>query len=118
MEKKDRIKDRKRYFIHRPGKGFTMVELIVVLYILAILAKKLLLCRRCSGYIDNSKGEKEYIAQAESGVDFYTSCIDRGYNDGNNRLIQVGAKKAKEVTRERGRYAGILHVEEDGKTAC
>ena len=94
MEKKDRIKDRKRYFIHRPGKGFTMVELVVVLVILAILAA--VAVPALLGYIDSSR-EKHYVTDAESAMTATQAALTEIYNDGGNRLIPDRRAKAKET---------------------
>ena len=76
------------------GKGFTMVELIVVLVILAIIAAVAL--PALFGYIDSSR-EKEYIAKAEEALSATQAALTEIYNDGNNRMIPDRRKKAKEV---------------------
>ena len=94
MEKKDCIKDRKRSFIHKPEKGFTMVELIVVLVILAIIAA--VAVPALIGYIDSSR-EKHYYTDAEAALTATQAALTEIYNDGGNRLIPDRRAKAKET---------------------
>ena len=77
--------------MHR--KGFTMVELIVVLVILAILLAVAI--PAVLGYIDNAK-EKKYIVQAEAALTSTQAALTEIYNDGNNRLTPSRRAKAEE----------------------
>lgn len=61
-------------------KGFTLVELIVVLVILAILAA--LLIPALTGYIDKAK-EKDVIAETRSTVMAAQTLFDEDYADKN-----------------------------------
>ena len=78
MEKKDRIKDRKRNFIHRPGKGFTMVELLVVLAILAVLAAVVI--PLMFGFTDSAK-EKKYVEEANKALTAAQTMLSDVYTD-------------------------------------
>lgn len=88
-------KNRKKNFIleDKDTKGFTLVELIVVLVILAILtavAIPILI-----GYIDDAR-EKEYIVKAEAALASTNAALTEIYNDGNNRLTPSRRAKAEE----------------------
>lgn len=84
-------------------KGFTLVELIVVLVILAILAA--LLVPALTGYIDKARN-KQIIAETRSAVMAAQTLVDEAYAqstkaveaaDGEKKSIMVGDK---EVTYE------------------
>lgn len=62
-------------------KGFTLVELIVVLVILAILAA--LLVPALTGYIDKAK-EKQIIAETRQAVMAAQTIADEAYAEGKN----------------------------------
>ncbi len=70
-------------------KGFTLVELIVVLVILAILAA--LLIPALTGYIDKAK-EKQIIAETRQVVMAAQTLIDEEYgavNPGGNTITEL-----------------------------
>ena len=82
-------------------KGFTLVELIVVLVILAILAA--LLVPALTGYIDKARN-KQIIAETRSAVMAAQSLVDEAYaqsteavtakdGDETDKFIMVGNKK-------------------------
>lgn len=81
-------------------KGFTLVELIVVLVIIAILAA--LLIPALTGYIDKAK-EKDIIAETRSTVMATQTLVDEAYAgvDVDSNDVQVGSATAKvNVTKE------------------
>lgn len=65
-------------------KGFTLVELIVVLVILAILAA--LLVPALTGYIDKAK-EKQIIAETRQAVMAAQTIADEAYAEGKMILL-------------------------------
>ena len=67
------------------GKGFTLVELIVVLAILAILAA--LLIPALTGYIDRAK-EKDIIAETRQTVMAAQTLVDEAYAKAQAILIE------------------------------
>lgn len=77
------------------NKGFTLVELIVVLVILAILAA--ILVPTLLGYIDKARSEKDF-ATAQSVRVATQAQIDELYGKGDNKVeasdINADAKKA------------------------
>ncbi len=81
----------KRKLKENKKKGFTLVELIVVLVILAILAA--LLIPALTGYIDKAK-EKQIISETRSCVMAAQTIADEQYAKGNKDIDQddqVGA---------------------------
>lgn len=112
------------------GKGFTLVELIVVLVILAILAA--LLIPALTGYIDRAK-KKDIIAEtrqtvmaAQTLVDEAYAKVDVGSNDvqvGTNATIKIEdvTKLAEvngslsDVTVDKGKVTGLKY-QKNGKT--
>lgn len=73
-------------------KGFTLVELIVVLVILAILAA--LLIPALTGYIDKAK-EKQVIAEARQTVMATQTLVDEAYaKKAVNETVTVGDNTA------------------------
>ena len=96
MEKKDRIKDRKRYFIHRPGSGFTMVELLVVLAVLAVLAA--IAIPVLMGYTDDAK-EKNYIAEAKEALAASQTMLSDVYT---NNLVFIPERMREEAWKTSG----------------
>lgn len=113
-------------------KGFTLVELIVVLVILAILAA--LLIPALTGYIDRAK-EKDVIAETRSTVMAAQTLVDEAYakeNVGSDnvkvngeegtvkvsdiaKLAEVDGDNIKSVTVDKGKVIGAVY-EKSGKT--
>lgn len=75
-------------------KGFTLVELIVVLIILAILAA--LLIPALTGYIDKAK-EKQIIAETRQAVMAAQTLTDEEYAEGNTLVYATGDAPATPV---------------------
>lgn len=72
-------------------KGFTLVELIVVLVILAILAA--LLIPALTGYIDKAK-QKDIIAQTRQAVMATQTLVDEAYGKKTDGTpVSIGAGK-------------------------
>ncbi len=65
------------------GKGFTLVELIVVLVVIAILAG--VAVPLMLGFVDNSR-EKKYITEAKAALSASESMLSDAYTDGRNSL--------------------------------
>lgn len=113
-------------------KGFTLVELIVVLVILAILAA--LLIPALTGYIDKAKN-KDIIAETRQTVMAAQTLVDEAYAkadvgadtvkvDGENeavkvseiaKLAEVTATNIKSVTVDHGKVTGLTY-NKSGKT--
>ena len=103
-------------------KGFTLVELIVVLVILAILAA--LLVPALTGYIDKARN-KQIIAETRSAVMAAQTLVDEAYAkssqavketetaDDRNAKVVVGDK---EVTYKAIAELAELPVDDSGKT--
>ncbi len=70
-------------------KGFTLVELIVVLVILAILAA--LLIPALTGYIDKAKN-KSIVAETRQAVMAAQTLVDEAYAKDQAANITIGAK--------------------------
>lgn len=68
-------------------KGFTLVELIVVLVIIAILAAMLI--PALTGYIDKAK-EKDIIAETRSAVMATQTLVDEDYAEADTVKIGTG----------------------------
>lgn len=77
-------------------KGFTLVELIVVLVILAILAA--LLVPALTGYIDKAK-QKQVVAETRQCVMAVQTMIDETFakNDTPGSIVTTDAEKLAEV---------------------
>lgn len=84
-------------------KGFTLVELIVVLVILAILAAAIV--PALLGYTDHAK-KKKYIATAEECLKASQAVLSDRYNDSSNRLTKD----------QRYAAAGTANVDPEGTT--
>ena len=70
----------------RTVKGFTLVELIVVLVIVAILSA--VVSPLMMGFIENAR-EKEYITDAEAALKASQSALTEVYNNASNRITPV-----------------------------
>ena len=71
-------------------KGFTLVELIVVLVILAILAA--LLIPALTGYINKAK-DKQIIAETRQTVMAAQTLVDEAYAKDSSNAITVAADR-------------------------
>lgn len=85
----------KRKLQENKKKGFTLVELIVVLVILAILAA--LLIPALTGYIDKAK-EKQVIAETRSCVMAAQTYADEKYGVDSGDLLDTDSIKVKGKT--------------------
>ena len=74
--------NRRKYHTDRAQKGFTLVELIVVLVIVAILAG--IGVPAFLGYIDNAK-KKELISHAQTALSATQAALSDIYSDSDNR---------------------------------
>ena len=74
--------------LKRDEKGFTLVELIVVLVILAILAA--LLVPALLGYIDRAKNSK-YLEEARSIYTAVQAVLDEKYAKGDTAITKMDA---------------------------
>ncbi|MBQ8951125.1 MAG: BspA family leucine-rich repeat surface protein [Eubacterium sp.] len=72
-------------------RGFTMVELIVVLVIVAILSAVVI--PLMMGFIENAR-EKEYITDAEAALKASQSALTEVYNNASNRITPERREKA------------------------
>ncbi len=83
-------------------KGFTLVELIVVLVILAILAA--LLIPALTGYIDKAK-EKQVVSETRSCVMAAQTLVDEKYanvNPGAGASISIDYDKVEKLAEVKG----------------
>lgn len=96
-------------------KGFTLVELIVVLVILAILAA--LLVPALTGYIDKAK-RKSIVAETRQVVMAAQTLADEEYgkvNAGTDISNKVDTAKVKELAEVKGTVVGVK-IGKDGTT--
>ena len=96
-------------------KGFTLVELIVVLVILAILAA--LLVPALTGYIDKAK-RKSIVAETRQVVMAAQTLADEEYgkvNAGTDISGKVDTAKVKELAEVKGTVVGVK-IGKDGTT--
>ena len=93
------------------NKGFTLVELIVVLVILAILAA--ILVPTLLGYIDKARSEKDF-ATAQAVRVAMQAQLDELYGKGN---LASGASTSTELMKDANTKAALKLVtgNEDGK---
>ena len=94
-------------------KGFTLVELIVVLVILAILAA--LLIPALTGYIDKAK-KKQVVAETRSCVMALQTYADEKYGKDGGNLIVKG--DVQSFTVEGGKVVELVYYASDGKLQC
>lgn len=90
-------------------KGFTLVELIVVLIILAILAA--LLIPALTGYIDKAKN-KQIVAETRMAVMAAQTLVDEEYAKGTDPLIAPSVTDIQEL----GEITGDITLESDDIT--
>ena len=94
-------------------KGFTLVELIVVLVILAILAA--LLVPALTGYIDKARN-KQIIAETRSAVMAAQTLVDEAYAQSTEAVVATqtaatdGSVKVSSVTVTRKQIADLAEL--------
>lgn len=94
-------------------KGFTLVELIVVLVILAILAA--LLVPALTGYIDKAR-EKQVIAETRQCVMAAQTLIDEEYAKGTaNIYTAVTTDKIQDLADVKGTVTALAEANIDDK---
>lgn len=93
-------------------KGFTLVELIVVLTILAILAA--LLIPALTGYIEKSLETSDIINVREAYRDVLSASI-QGDTDGMTQTVQL-CQKQDDWSTDPVTIAGVTHHKKDGNT--
>lgn len=105
--------------IRENKKGFTLVELIVVLVILAILAA--LLIPALTGYIDKAK-EKQIIAETRQVVMAAQTLVDEAYaNDSTSAITikesdgTISYKDVYELAEVDGEFVNEPTIGQDGK---
>lgn len=111
---KDKKLEEKKIFIKlKDKKGFTLVELIVVLVILAILAA--LLIPALTGYIDKANYEK-VIATTRTVVMAAQTETSEAYGKGNLPAAGLSASELTETDMGKniGKLAEILNTKGDG----
>jgi type IV pilus assembly protein PilA len=106
--------------IKNDKKGFTLVELIVVLVILAILAA--LLIPSLTGYIEKAK-QKQIVAETRQAVMAVQTLYDEAYGANSGATSISGAKDLAEVKGtisdvyvQDGKVTDLLYKTTDGKT--
>ncbi len=110
----------KKFEMKKNEKGFTLVELIVVLVILAILAT--LLVPALTGYIDKAK-EKTIVAECRSCVTAAQTLASESYAiSGKGEADTTAVKTLAEVpgtvdsvTIDAGKVTGLVYTATDGK---
>ncbi len=115
----------KKFEMKKNEKGFTLVELIVVLVILAILAT--LLVPALTGYIDKAK-EKTVVAECRSCVTAAQTLLSEQYAIvGSTADVNTDAYKTQiktlaevpgtigEITCTSGMVTGLVYTATDGK---
>ena len=83
---------RESYQFYNKSKGFTLVELIVVLVVLSILAA--LVVPLFIGFIDKAR-DREDIADAEKSLSVTQTVLNEVYNDGGNQVHPSRRAKAE-----------------------
>ncbi len=110
----------KKFEMKKNEKGFTLVELIVVLVILAILAT--LLVPALTGYIDKAK-EKTVVAECRSCVTAAQTLASESYAvtgtgtadaDAVETLAEVPGEVGT-ITITNGKVMGLVYTATDGK---
>ena len=100
------------------NKGFTLVELIVVLVILAILAA--ILVPTLLGYIDRARSEKDF-STAQTVRVAAQAAIDQAYGEGyiadgsyTDSGKTIGTNKVTSIENMAGTIAGGVNVDSNG----
>jgi prepilin-type N-terminal cleavage/methylation domain-containing protein len=98
------------------NKGFTLVELIVVLVILAILAA--ILVPALLGYIDKAK-QKQYVLNARSVLTAAQAELTQAYGEGKSPLVDGDAiQTTADVLGDFEIYVATANVDKDTKAVA
>lgn len=103
-----------KYKLRNNKRGFTLVELIVVLTILAVLAAMLI--PALQGYIEKSLETADVLHVREAYMEVLTASLT---NDTENRIKTVKLKQKQDDWQSMDpiTIAGITHYKKDGDTA-
>ena len=103
-----------KYNLRNNKKGFTLVELIVVLTILAVLAA--MLTPALQGYIEKSLETADILHVREAYMEVLTTSLT---NDTENQVKTVNLKQKQDDWQSMDpiTIAGITHYKKDGDTA-
>ena len=103
-----------KYNLRNNKKGFTLVELIVVLTILAVLAAMLI--PALQGYIEKSLETADVLHVREAYMEVLTASLT---NDTENQVKTVNLKQKQDDWQSMDpiTIAGITHYKKDGDTA-
>ena len=103
-----------KYKLRNNKRGFTLVELIVVLTILAVLAAMLI--PALQGYIEKSLETADVLHVREAYMEVLTASLT---NDTDNQVKTVNLKQKQDDWQSMDpiTIAGITHYKKDGDTA-